>query len=230
MNNRLRAHKAMNVQVDHSVFVAEQVRTLTPSTYVLRFSRNDMAFNPGQHLVLGLPGSEELREYSIYSGNGEPHLEVLIKEVDEGSVSKVLKSIGPGNPLVVKGPHGFFLDRAAENRDQRHVMIASGTGIAPFHSFVKTHPESDFRIIHGVRSLEEAYDLADYPRDRITVCTSRDASGDFHGRLTEYLVRFPLRKDDRVYLCGNSQMIYNAMEILHRRGIPQRHIHTEVYF
>ena len=220
----------MHVQVDKSVFVAERVRTLTPSTYVLRFSRNDMAFNPGQHLVLGLPGSGELREYSIYSGSGEPYLEVLIKELDEGSVSKVLKSIGPGDALEVKGPYGFFMDRAAEIRKGRLVMIASGTGIAPFHSFVKTHPRSDFHIIHGVRSIEEAYDVADFPRERITVCTSRDASGDFHGRLTSYLARFPLGEDDRVYLCGNSQMIYEAMEILHRRGVPQRHIYTEVYF
>ena len=44
----------MNVRVDEAVHVIEQLRHLTESTYVLRFSRNGMQFNPGQHLVLGL--------------------------------------------------------------------------------------------------------------------------------------------------------------------------------
>ena len=58
----------MKVQVDEAIFVIKRVRHLTESTYVLRFSRNGMKFIPGQHLVLGLTGSAELREYSIYSG------------------------------------------------------------------------------------------------------------------------------------------------------------------
>jgi ferredoxin--NADP+ reductase len=52
----------MNVKVDEALFVIDSVRHLTESTYVLRFSRNEMQFNPGQHLVLGLPVSTELRE------------------------------------------------------------------------------------------------------------------------------------------------------------------------
>lgn len=220
----------MNVQVDKAVFVTEKVRILTPSTYMLRFSRNDMKFAPGQHLVLGLPGSDDLREYSIYSGVNDPYLEVLVKEVDEGMVSKQLKSIRPGDPVEVKGPYGFFMANVKAQGARKLHFIASGTGIAPFHSFVKSNPDADYQLIHGVRTIEEAYDAHEYDQEKLVVCTSRDTTGSFEGRLTEYLSQTTIDPDWMVYLCGNSQMIYDAMEILQRRGVPQRHIFTEVYF
>jgi NAD(P)H-flavin reductase len=130
----------------------------------------------------------------------------------------------------VKGPYGFFLGNAPEATGHPLLFIASGTGIAPFHSFVKSFPRTDFRIIHGIREMEEAYEMADFPRERLHLCTSRDPRGDFEGRITDYLKETELDTESLVYLCGNSQMIYDAMEILHDRGIPQRQIFTEVYF
>ncbi len=78
--------------------------------------------------------------------------------------------------------------------------------------------------------LEEAYDIKDYTAGRLKACTSRDTSGDFEGRLTDYLLEAELDTDRLVYLCGNSNMIFDAMDILRARGIPQRQIFTEVYF
>ncbi len=220
----------MDVKVDEAVFVIDRVRHLTESTYVLRFSRNDMQFNPGQHLVLGLPGSTELREYSIYSGVFDNFIEVLIKEVDDGMVSRQLKNIKSGDRLEVRGPYGFFLTKSSITETDKLLFISSGTGIAPFHSYVRSNPNSDYKVIHGVRNLEEAYDIKDYTTGRFTACTSRDTSGDFEGRLTDYLLEAELDTDRMVYLCGNSNMIFDAMDILRARGIPQRQIFTEVYF
>lgn len=220
----------MNVKVDEALFVIDTIRHLTGSAYVLRFSRNGMQFTPGQHLVLGLPGSAELREYSIYSGIHDDYLEVLIKEVDEGVVSRQLKTIKPGDPLEVKGPYGFFLTSAAVPDARKLLFISSGTGIAPFHSFVRSYPGSDYRIILGVRNMAEAYDYGDYGQERITICTSRDKGEAYNGRLTDYLLNTDLDPESRVYLCGNSNMIHDAMDILRAGGIPQKQIFTEVYF
>lgn len=220
----------MNVKVDEALYVIEQVRHLTESTYVLRFARNGMEFNPGQHLVLGLPGSSDLREYSIYSGTEDDFLEVLIKEVDDGMVSRQLKTIQAGDRLEVRGPYGFFMTKSSIPEHARLLFISSGTGIAPFHSFIRSNPDAETQIIHGVRLMEEAYDLGDYKEGSIQVCTSRDSQGDFEGRLTDYLLETELETDRLVYLCGNSNMIFDAMDILRARGIPQRQIFTEVYF
>lgn len=220
----------MKVNVDQALFTTDRIRHLTGSAYVLRFSRNGMEFTPGQHLVMGLPGGEEMREYSIYSGNNEEYLEVLIKEIDEGLVSRQLKHVRKGDPIQVRGPYGFFLTKASEPGEKKLLFISSGTGIAPFHSFIRSSPGADYRIILGVRNMEEAYDLADYRRDRITVCTSRDTSGDFGGRITDYLLEADLNPAQEIYLCGNSHMILDAMDILRVRGISQQQIFTEVYF
>ena len=220
----------MNVEVEKSVFVVDRVRHLTESTYVLRFSRNEMQFIPGQHLVLGLPGAKEFREYSIYSGIHDDFLEVLIKEVDEGMVSRQLKNIRQGEQIHVKGPRGFFLTRATETKPGKLLFISSGTGLAPFHSFVRSYPDTDYSIVHGVRNIGEAYELGDYKRDLFTICTSRGEEGDFPGRLTDYLLQSDLDLQSRVFLCGNSNMIYDAMDILRARGVAQKQIFTEVYF
>ncbi len=220
----------MSVEVEKSVFVVDQVRHLTESTYVLRFSRNDMQFTPGQHLALGLPGAKELREYSIYSGIHDDFLEVLIKEVDDGIVSRQLKNISKGDEILVRGPRGFFLTHTTSSKPGKLLFISSGTGLAPFHSFVKSYPDSEYTIVHGVRNIGEAYDLEDYTREQFTICTSRGDKGDFPGRLTDFLLQKKPDPEAQVFLCGNSNMIYDAMDILHAKGLPQKQIFTEVYF
>jgi len=220
----------MNVNVEQAVYAIDEVRHLTESTYVLRFSRNGMQFIPGQHLVLGLPGSSELREYSIYSGITDDALEVIIKEVDDGVVSRQLKNIKPGDHLEVRGPYGFFLTRAAVPDTGKLIFLSSGTGIAPFHSYVKSFPEADYRLIHGVRNRDEAYESEDYQGKRFITCTSRDKEGDYYGRLTDYLLEVELDTESQVFLCGNSNMIFDAMDILRARGFSQNQIYTEVYF
>ena len=177
-----------------------------------------------------LPGSSELREYSIYSGIHDEFMEVLIKEVDDGVVSRQLKSIKPGDKLEVRGPYGFFLTESGISRPARLLFISSGTGIAPFHSYIRSNPEVDYQVIHGVRLMEEAYDIRHYKKGSLQVCTSRDNQGDFEGRLTDYLLEIDIDSHRQVYLCGNSNMIFDAMDILRARGIPQRQIFTEVYF
>jgi len=143
----------MEVEVEKMVYVVEELRHLTESTYVLKFSRNGMQFSPGQHISLGLPGSNELREYSIYSGIQDESLEVLIKEVDDGIVSRQLKNIKPGDAVKLKGPRGFFLKPANESGKTKLLFLSSGTGLAPFHSFVKSYPEADSRCKKYFRGI-----------------------------------------------------------------------------
>jgi ferredoxin--NADP+ reductase/benzoate/toluate 1,2-dioxygenase reductase subunit len=78
--------------------------------------------------------------------------------------------------------------------------------------------------------MDEDYDGKDYRPGSITLCTSRDEKGDFSGRLTDYLLETELDPEYQVYLCGNSNMIFDAMDILRARGISQNQIFTEVYF
>jgi len=206
------------------------IRNLTPSTYVIRMEKKDFTFKTGQYITLGFSGSIDRREYSIYSAEQDDYLEVLIKEVENGLLSKKLKKCKPGDKLDVDGAFGHFSLKDDEIKNKKFMFISTGTGISPIHSFIHTHPEMDYTLLHGIRHKEEAYESESYDPNRYILCTSGEDTGDFKGRVTEYLLKNPVSPDTICYLCGNCHMIYEAYDILEKQGIKLGPIHTEVYF
>jgi ferredoxin--NADP+ reductase/benzoate/toluate 1,2-dioxygenase reductase subunit len=188
-----------------------------------------MNFRAGQHITLGIPGNNQVREYSIYSTEQDTSLEVLIKEVDTGLVSKQLKKLVPGELLEVDGPFGYF-NIDMKNMNRKFLFIGTGTGLAPFRSITGSYPLLDYTLLHGVKYAEEAYENQYYKRDRYILCTSRDNRGDFNGRVTDYLKQMSLDSETLVYLCGNCDMIYDVYDYLTIHGFPSGNIKTEVYF
>lgn len=218
------------VQLDTNYYTVKNIRNLTDSTFIVELPKCRFKFEAGQHVSLSIAGDYQSREYSIYSAENAPNLELLVKEVEGGYFSPKLKHLKVGDKVEIHGPFGrFCLD--AKNRDtHQHVFIASGTGIAPFHSMVKSNPGIDYRIIHGVRYANEAYERTEYEKDRYFLCTSRDDSGDYKGRLTGYLQQAKFQPNTCFYLCGNSDMIFDAMEIIKEKGFSRDDVTVEVYF
>ncbi len=206
-----------------------QTRQLTDSTFVVRLEKNGLEFQTGQFILLGFSNTDR-REYSVYSGEREDFLEVLVREVEGGKVSSKLKQLKSGDTVQVDGPFGFFKFSPGMYPVKKFLFVATGTGISPFHSFVKTHAELDYHLIHGVRFANEAYDHDDFQQERVTLCTSGDSDGDFYGRVTAYLAEQNIEKDTNCFLCGNSEMIYEVFDILTAKGIPVSNIYSEVYF
>lgn len=202
---------------------------LTTSTYILRLERKNISFKAGQHIALGRT-KDDTRQYSIYSGENDNYIEVLVKEVEDGQVSKQLKKSCIGDYLYFEGPIGYFRLDKDNWQNKKYLFLASGTGIAPFRSFIRTYPNLDFKLIHSVRYAFEAYGKSEYDSNKYTLCTTRGDKGDYFGRLTEYLKDHPIDKDLQVYLCGNCDMIHAAYDILLEQGLPSEHLHSEVYF
>jgi ferredoxin--NADP+ reductase/benzoate/toluate 1,2-dioxygenase reductase subunit len=207
-----------------------EVRHLSSSAYVLRFQRKNIQFEAGQYICLGIDNSVYLREYSIYSGEDDDFLEVLIKEVDEGDLSKRFKKCKPGDKIFFDGPFGSFVLDKDDLVNKNYSFIATGTGISPFHSFVKTYPQLKYQLIHGVSFGEDAYEKHHYDANNYFLCTSKDKSGNFHGRATDYIRENLQGKDNLYYLCGNGNMIYDANSILKSQDVPVDNIFFEVYF
>ena len=218
------------IRIDTHYYKVENIRKLTENTFILSLPQSRFKFEAGQHVSISIKGDYQSREYSIYSSENAKNLEVLVKEVEGGYFSPKLKHLKIGDHVEVHGPFGKFGLDEKRKETHKHVFIASGTGIAPFHSMVKSNPGIDYSIIHGVRYLNEAYEIEEYDRERVTVCTSRDNKGDFTGRLTEYLKKTDFDKNTCFYLCGNSDMIFDAMEILKSKGFDRESVTVEVYF
>ena len=207
-----------------------QIRFLTESTFVLRIDRGNMEFRAGQHIIAGLKGELNQREYTIYSGENDDYLEILVREIPAGNVSLQLKHCKPGQMLQVNGPFGSFGLEKFDMFSRKLIFIATGTGISPFHSFVRSYPGIDYTLFHGVRYSNEAYERNDYDPRRYFLCTSKEAKGGHKGRVTRFLPDYPVDPDMLFYLCGNSNMIYEVDHILRAKGIPAENIFTEVYF
>jgi ferredoxin-NADP reductase len=207
------------------------IRNLTDSTYILRLAKDNFEFKAGQYLVLNVPGAYKAREYSIYSAENDPYIELLIKEVTNGEISKELKYMKIGTKVEITGPFGFFVLRNNPDAKINHfTFVATGTGISPFHSIILSNPDLDYEIIHGVKHSYEAYDSTDYPANRYTLCTSRDNGGNYFGRVTQYLKEKTVERDSVYYICGNSGMVNEVTEYLEQIGIDPVNIRTEVFF
>jgi ferredoxin--NADP+ reductase/benzoate/toluate 1,2-dioxygenase reductase subunit len=215
-----------NVRISNLI----DIRKLTNSAFVLRFEKHDLSFTAGQHIALGIPDIIDTREYSIYSAENDESMEVLIKEVEEGFMSPKFGKLVVGQKVKVMKPVGYFTINKDYLQSKRFVFIASGTGIAPFHSIIKSYPDINYSILHGIRTSEEAYERNEYTAGKYIACTSRDKNGDFHGRVTDYLQQNSIDTQAIYYLCGNYEMIDEAYGILEKAGVKPENLKAEVYF
>ena len=83
-----------------------------------------------------------------------------------------------------------------------------------------------------MRDAAELYDRDGFVPDRYFPCISggRGEGKDYAGRVTSWLAERPVETSRYCYLCGNSDMIYEAYALLRESGIPRSRIFAEVYF
>ena len=161
-------------------------RDLPRGAYVLRLERRGLEFRPGQYIHVGPLPDIHRREYSVYSPVDEDYLEILVKEIPAGRVTPALRRAEPGDELAVEGPFGFFLIEEGF-RDLPILFVATGTGISPFRSHSGSYPGLDYRLVHGIRYLDERYGHDYFDPRRIVSCITGEDGGDYRGRVTSWL-------------------------------------------
>jgi len=205
-------------------------RKLTDETFVLRTERPDVEILAGQCFSVGTKNLAINREYSMYSAAKDPFVDFLIRKVDDGAVSTALHQLLPGDEVQIGGPYGQFCLNESLMPTKKYVFIASGTGIAPFHSFFQTYPKMNFELHHGVRHSYEKYDHTSYPIGTYSPYVSRPSEGEIGAYVTSAIQTRSLGEDEVFYLCGNRQMITDCISILREKGIHGDSIFTETFF
>jgi ferredoxin/flavodoxin---NADP+ reductase len=217
-------------------------------------------FEAGQFVKVGLPIDGEVvgRPYSLVNAPGERPLEFYFITVDGGPLSERLVELKPGEPLLVAPrPAGFLV--LSEVPEAKHLwLMATGTGVGPFLSILKTAaPWQRFEkvlLIQAVRtSAELTYQesvraiAAQHPEQFIFVPFVSREDTDFairariqqavaDGRL-EARTGVPLSPDHSQFmLCGNPDMVRDLTETLLARGFKKHrrrspgHISVEAYW
>ena len=189
-----------------------------------------MAIRAGQCFSVGTRDLGINREYSMYSAANDDFIDFLVRELADGIVSPRLGACQPGDLVEIGGPYGDFCLPEQQVADRKYVFIATGTGIAPFHSFVKSFPTLQYTIFHGIRYKDEMYDYSEYESHSYIAAISCPTDGKKGMRITEKLSTVNLDVNAIYYLCGNRLMITDAISILRDKGIPGGSIFTETFF
>lgn len=200
--------------------------------FELQLERGNVAFEPGACMAL-FNGEGDSRPYSISAGTQENVLRFLIRRVPHGRVSHWLARRNPGDTVQASDPFGWFRPCRSTPTGERCVFIATGTGIAPFLSHLRSRPtQPPEACLYGVRRLVDTFALEELEHlNGFHLAVSRDVDHiHFQGRVSGLLRQIPLGGDIHYYLCGLDTMIEETSQWLEANGIDYTHIHREIFF
>lgn len=217
----------------HQHFLSEQTllssEEIAEGVYLFSFRRN-FNFLAGQVIGISIEKDGPRRLYSICSGEQEEEVKILYNVIEEGYLTPRLSDLTEGDTIWITEPRGEFLYDPAPA-----VWIATGTGIAPFYSMLRSGKYANKTLIHGERYLERFYFYDDFTEEMgdgyIRCCSGEDAVDVFGGRVTDYLKGVSaLPHGYKYYLCGRAEMVVETRDLLIVRGIPFGNIVSEIYF
>lgn len=183
------------------------------------------SFRPGDCIGVYGPKGNISRPYSLCGGTEEAELELLIRRIPGGRLSDWLYALPVGAPLQISPPFGWFHPGEAEHPEQ--VWFATGSGVAPFLSSLRSGGVRPLAARWGVRRVEDLEGI-EGPFERFV---SRGAPGGCRaGRVTQALEAVRIGPEVHYYLCGLDRMIEDVSAFLLARGVPEAHVHRECFF
>jgi ring-1,2-phenylacetyl-CoA epoxidase subunit PaaE len=210
------------------------------------------AFTQGQYLTLKkeINGEEVRRSYSICSSPNDEELRVAIKKVEGGKFSTFANDhLSIGEKIEVMPPMGKFFVPLSASESKHYVGFASGSGITPIYSILKTtleiEPQSTFTLFYGNKNAAsvifkediEALKNKYMERFQVYYILSREHNESplLNGRLNgEKCEKFCQYFIDAIavnayFLCGPEEMIFSVKDTLNTLGVAKQNIHFELF-
>ena len=271
----------MSLRLDYNATIVQKIE-VNPELIILRVAPDGELFDfkPGQHTVLGIKqeelctsstkpknlnenrGSERLiyQAYSIASSSLErEHVDFYVSFVEGSEFSRCLFNLKVGDRVFLgrKAADFFTVDQVPPRKHL--LLVATGTGIAPFISMVRTlfrcNGKRVFVLIHGVchsRNLgyhDELSSLMSRCRNfkyfPIVSRPNQDSGwnglkgyvqGVIQSDVIEGQIGIEIAPENfDVFLCGNQDMIRDVTQIMEGRRFEKGScrnpgtIHTEEY-
>ena len=195
-------------------------------------------------------GEEITRAYSIASAPSENgRFAFCLNRVQDGYMSNYLCDLSEGGEMSFQGPFGDFILRPPL-RDT--LMIATGTGIAPFRSMLEAmfnpmerrspspvHPSAQFWLLFGARYEQDIYYREEFERVATehsnfhfmpTLSRGGPEWKGWRGYVQEHVREIvDGRSDMQAYICGLDKMVSANREFLKSLGWDRKSIRYEKY-
>lgn len=243
----------ISTQVTHQVDWAEGLRTIQ--------LEKSLVFKPGQFANLGLDinGQRIRRSYSIASASGAP-LEFFVTVVENGVLTPPMFDLKLGDSIWLEDRAvGLLTLDYMPDFAKDLWLFSTGTGLAPFISMLRSGvllPRfENVIVVNGCRKNEHlayqdelrAFGQQTEGRVKYVGMVTREEPILDHvkGRITDVLEDGRLEaisgvafdpKRSHFMLCGNPEMISQALELLKARGMKRNkrrepgHISIEKYW
>lgn len=221
------------------------IEKISSKVYLERFELiepREITFVPGQTVMLYVvPGIN--RSMSIASVPSEKNSIALIHDVSPmGPYSKWALAAKPGDPMSFMGPLGIFV--LDPDSARRNVLVATGSGIAPFYAMAKDYlargERGEMALYWGLRHEEDIFwqkefeELAKtYPNFKFTLTLSQgtDAWQGKRGHVEDYIFADnPNPSGADYYLCGGKAMTTEMREKLKAAGVPEAQVKFELFY
>jgi propane monooxygenase reductase subunit len=219
----------------------ETIEALTDDIHRLVLSGSEIQFKPGQYCDIKIPGSEDVRSFSMANLPGD-RLEFMIKVYPDGKFSSLLSGneLQEGHELEVTGPYGVFTLR--EKSDRPLLFIGGGAGMAPILGLLRSMADQGIDrpavYYYGARGPKDLFHLAELAELEQRLKNFRfvpalsDVGGDDEwdgerGLITDVVARCETELSEvDAYLCGPPPMVDAAIGLLVQNGVPE----SRVYF
>jgi len=216
-------------------------RAWTDTLFSLRVECPRLVFEAGQFVRIGLDleGERVARPFSFVNAPDDPVLEFYGVVVPEGPLSPHLARLVAGDTLwVADNPAGWLI--LSEVPQARELwLVATGTGIAPFLSILRTPaPWQRYErviLVHGVRHAAELVygELLEEIQSKrkqfqiVTFVSRGKHSGALEGRIPAAVADGRLEaagapigpERSQFMLCGNPSMLKDMQAALAARGL-----------
>lgn len=215
-------------------------RELGPGTRHFEFEGIDWdgAFVPGQFLSLTaqVENEEITRAYSIASPPNGRRFGLCANLVPDGRFSPWLFARAPGDEIEFKGPYGTFTPRVAPSD---MILVATGTGIAPFRAFRDVIGRLKCTLVFGTRHehgllydaewREMARTQAGFDYRPTLTRPDPDWQG-LTGRVQPHVMEvLGERRDMDIFICGLREMVDEMRAQLKAAGMDRKRLIYEKY-
>ena len=221
-------------KIHHFEGTLARVENLSDSTITfdiqLDDGQPDIHFLAGQYVNVTLPGTTETRSYSFSSQPGNRLTGFVVRNVPQGKMSEYLSvQAKAGDKMSFTGPFGSFYLRDVK---RPVLMLAGGTGIAPFLSMLQVleqkGSEHPVRLVFGVTQDCDlvALEQLDALQQKLpwfeyrTVVAHAESQHKRKGYVTGHIENDWLNGGEvDVYLCGPVPMVEAVRSWLDTQGI-----------
>lgn len=219
-------------------------RHWTESLFSLRVQGAAVSFRAGQfvRIALDIEGQRIARAFSFVNPPDDPVLEFYGVIVPHGPLSPQLAQLEAGDFLYIAGNPAGFLVLSEVPEAETLWLVATGTGLAPFLSLLRTEELGrrfkNVVLVHAVRYARELtyQDVIRQTRARYVTFVSREpAPPALMGRIPAAIADGRLEaaaglklapETSHVMLCGNPQMLKDVAAVLAQRGLRKHRRRT----